>query len=58
MDNQSSISEYFVSMNTIITLTSVHKLQIEHDRYIGKKVEERVCSHCNVLEAEVHFLYE
>ena len=34
---------------------SPHKLQIERGRYIGKNVEERKCTDCNVIEDEIHF---
>ena len=35
---------------------SAHKLKIERDRYIGKRVEERLCTSCNVIEDEIHLL--
>ena len=31
---------------------SAHKLQIERGRYLGKNVEERKCTDCNVIEDE------
>ena len=34
---------------------SAHKLQIERGRYIGKNVEERKCTDCNIIEDAVHF---
>ena len=34
---------------------SAHKLQIERGRYLGKNVEERKCTDCNVIEEEIHF---
>lgn len=37
---------------------SAHNLQIERGRYLGKKVEERLCTICNVVEDEVHFFFE
>ena len=33
---------------------SAHQLQIEHGRYSGKKIEERLCITCNDIEDEVH----
>ena len=33
---------------------SSHKLQIERGRYSGKKIEERLCATCNVIEDEIH----
>ena len=37
---------------------SAHKLQIERGRYIGKKVEDRLCTTCNKVEDEIHLLCE
>ena len=34
---------------------SAHKLQTERGRYLGKNVEERKCTDCNVIEDEIHF---
>ena len=34
---------------------SAHKLQIERERYLGKNVEERKCTDCNIIEDEIHF---
>ena len=33
---------------------SSHKLQTERGRYSGKKIEERLCATCNVIEDEIH----
>ena len=35
---------------------SAHNLKIERDRYLGKKVEERLCTSCNEIEDEIHLL--
>ena len=36
---------------------SAHNLNIERERYIGTKVEDRICNLCkNNIEDEVHFL--
>ena len=37
---------------------SAHKLQIERGRYIGKKIEDRLCTLCNNVEDEIHLLCE
>ena len=37
---------------------SAHNLQIERGRYLGKNVEERKCTDCNVIEYEIHFFYD
>ena len=34
---------------------SAHKLQIERGRYLGKIVEERKCTVCNIIENDKHF---
>ena len=34
---------------------SAHKLQSERGRYLGKNVEERKCTDCNIIEDEIHF---
>ena len=35
---------------------SAHKLQIERGRYIGIKLEDRLCTSCNNVEDEIHLL--
>lgn len=35
---------------------STHKLRIERGRYCGETVENRLCTVCNEIETEVHFL--
>ena len=35
---------------------SVHKLQIERGRCIGKNIEARLCITCNNIEDEIHSL--
>ena len=37
---------------------SAHKLQIERGRYLGKTIEERLCTSCNKVEDEINFLCE
>ena len=37
---------------------SAHMLQIERGRYIRNKKEERLCTTCNVIDDEIHFLCE
>ena len=37
---------------------STHQLQIERGRYTGTNIDERLCNHCNVIEDEIHFLFE
>ena len=36
---------------------STHGLRIERGRYCGEKPEERLCNFCNIIEDEIHFLY-
>lgn len=35
---------------------SAHRLRIERGRYLGEKVEDRLCNVCNTVEDEIHFL--
>ena len=35
---------------------SSYKLQIEHGRYSGQNLEDRLCSACNVVEEEIHLI--
>ena len=35
---------------------SAHKLKIERCRYSNKKLEDRLCSDCNLTEDEIHVL--
>ena len=37
---------------------SAHKLRIERGRYFGEKPEDRLCTICNVVEDEIHFLWQ
>ena len=37
---------------------SAHRLQIERERYTGLKIDERLCTECNVIEDKTHFLFE
>ena len=46
-----SVSKRFSSFRI-----SAHRLRIERGRYFGEKPEERLCTICNIVEDEMHFL--